>query len=62
MGGDWQWGVDMPTPFTSCTERGYKSKTAFARMLLMFFYKKEELKGKRLTELDQDIVHAIAGW
>ena len=36
-----------------------KSKTAFARMLLMFFYKKEELKGKRLHELDQDIVHAI---
>ena len=32
----------------------------------MFFYKKEELKeelkGKRLHELDQDIVHAIAGW
>ena len=36
-------------------------------MLLMFFYKKEKLKGKRLHELDQDIVHtvivhAIAGW
>ena len=28
----------------------------------VFFYKKEELKGKRLHELDQDIVHAIAGW
>ena len=39
-----------------------KSRTAFARMLLMFFYKKEELKGKRLHELDQDIVRAIAGW
>ena len=26
------------------------------------FYKKEVLKGKRLHELDQDIVHAIAGW
>lgn len=25
----------------------------------MFFYKKEELKGKRLHELDQDIVQAI---
>ena len=31
-------------------------------MVLMFFYKKEELKGKRLRKLDQDIVHAIAGW
>ena len=26
------------------------------------FYKKEELKGKRLHELDQDILHTIAGW
>ena len=31
-------------------------------MLLMFFYKKEELKGKQLHELDQAILHAIAGW
>ncbi|RMX41884.1 hypothetical protein pdam_00019638, partial [Pocillopora damicornis] len=37
-----------------------KSKTAFARVVLMFFYKKEELKGKRLHELDQDILHTIA--
>ena len=26
-------------------------------MVLMFFYKKEGLKGKRLHEVDQDIVH-----
>ena len=31
-------------------------------MVLMFFYKTEELKVKRLRELYQDIVHAIAGW
>ena len=43
-------------------QKDAKSKTAFARMLLMFFYKKEQLKGKRLHELDQDIVHAVAGW
>lgn len=43
-------------------QKDAKSKTAFARMLLMFFYKKEELKGRRLHELDQDIVHAVAGW
>ena len=43
-------------------QKDAKSKIAFARMVLMFFYKKEELKGKRLHELDQDIVHAIAGW
>lgn len=41
-------------------QKDAKSKTAFARMLLMFFYKKEELKGRRLHELDQDIVHAVA--
>ena len=44
-------------------QRDAKSKTAFVRMVLMFFvYKKEELKAKRLHELDQDIVHTIAGW
>lgn len=43
-------------------QKDAKSKTAFARMVLMFFYKKEELKGKRLHELDQDILHTIAGW
>ena len=31
-------------------------------MVLMFFYKTEELKVKRLRELYQYIVHAIAGW
>lgn len=41
-------------------QKDAKSKTAFARMLLMFFYKKEELKGRRLHELDQDIIHAVA--
>ena len=44
-------------------QRDAKSKTAFVRMVLMFFvYKKEELKAKRLHELDQDIGHTIAGW
>lgn len=42
-------------------QKDAKSKTAFVRMVLMFFvYKKEELKAKRLHELDQDIVHTIA--
>ena len=41
-------------------QKDAKSKTAFVRMVLMFFvYKKEELKAKRLHELDQDIVHTI---
>ena len=31
-------------------------------MILMFFNKKEELNGKRFHELDQNIVHTIAGW
>ena len=31
-------------------------------MVLMFFYKTEELKVKRVHELYQDIVHAVAGW
>ena len=39
-----------------------KQKTAFARMVLMFLYKTEELEGKRLHKLDQDIVHVITGW
>ena len=44
-------------------QKDAKSKTAFVRMVLMFFVsKKEELKAKRLHELDQDIVHTIAGW
>lgn len=40
-------------------QKDAKAKTAFARMVLMFLYKAEELEGKRLHKLDQDIVHAI---
>ena len=43
-------------------QKDAKAKTAFARMVLMFLYKTEELEGKRLHKLDQDIVHAITGW
>ena len=42
-------------------QKDAKAKSAFARMVLMFLYKTEELEGKRLDELDQDIVHAITG-
>ena len=43
-------------------QKDAKAKTAFARMVLMFLYKTEELEGKRLHKLDQDIVHVITGW
>ena len=43
-------------------QKDAKAKTAFARMVLMFLYKTEELEGKRFHKLDQDIVHAITGW
>ncbi|RMX48288.1 hypothetical protein pdam_00014737 [Pocillopora damicornis] len=43
-------------------QKDAKAKTAFASMVLMFLYKTEELEGKRLHKLDQDIVHAITGW
>ena len=43
-------------------QKDAKAKTAFARMVLLFLYKTEELEGKRLHKLDQDIVHAITGW
>ena len=43
-------------------QKDAKAKTAFASMVLMFLYKIEELEGKRLHKLDQDIVHAITGW
>ena len=34
-------------------QKDAKAKTAFARMVLMFLYKTEELEGKRLHKLDQ---------
>ena len=43
-------------------QKDAKAKTAFARLVLMFLYKTEELEGKRLHKLDQDIVHVITGW
>lgn len=43
-------------------QKDAKAKTAFARMVLMFLYKTEELEGKRLHKLDQDIVHVITDW
>ena len=43
-------------------QKDAKAKTAFASMVLMFLCKTEELEGKRLHKLDQDIVHAITGW
>ena len=43
-------------------QKDAKAKAAFASMVLMFLYKTEELEGKRLHKLDQDIVHAITGW
>ena len=43
-------------------QKDAKAKTAFASMVLMFLYKTEELEGKRLHKLDQDIVHVITGW
>ena len=43
-------------------QKDAKAKTAFARIVLMFLYKTEELEGKRLHKLDQDIVHVITGW
>ena len=60
MGGDWKWSVDLPL-CSRAVQKEAKSRTAFARMLVMFFYKEEEeaLKGKRLHELDQDIVHEL---
>ena len=43
-------------------QKDAKAKTAFASTVLMLLYKTEELEGKRLHKLDQDIVHAITGW
>ena len=37
------------------------TQTALACALLGTFYAKEELKGRRLHELDQDVMEAITG-
>lgn len=37
------------------------SRTGIALALFGFFYPKEELSGKRLHELDQDVIEAITG-
>ena len=37
------------------------TRTALACALLGIFYPKEELKGRRLHELEQDVVEAITG-
>ena len=37
------------------------TRTALACALLGIFYPKEELKGRRLHELDRDVVEAITG-
>jgi len=37
------------------------TRTALACALLGIFYPKEELKGRRLHNLDQDVVEAITG-
>lgn len=37
------------------------TQTALACALLEIFYPKEELKGRRLHNLDQDVVEAITG-
>lgn len=47
-----------PYKLRSCV-RDAKSKSNCARKLLLIFYKKEELKGKRLKELDEEIVDAV---
>ena len=41
--------------------RGASSRTGLACSMLSIFYPKRELEGKRLHELDQDVVEAITG-
>ena len=37
------------------------TRTALACSLLAIFYPKDELKGRRLHELDRDVIEAITG-
>ena len=41
--------------------RNATSRTALACNLLSIFYPKKDLQGKRLQELDQDVIEAIIG-
>ena len=41
--------------------RGASSRTGLACSMLSIVYPKRELEGKRLHELDQDVVEAIIG-
>ncbi len=41
--------------------RNATSRTALACNLLSIFYPKKDLQGKRLQELDQDVIEAITG-
>lgn len=41
--------------------RNSATRTALALALFALFYLKEELKGRRLHELDRDVIEAITG-
>lgn len=54
--GVWCWPVKVKALINSVA-----SRTALACSMLSVFYPKEELAGKRLKDLDQKVIAAIAG-
>ena len=61
VGRDFKWCLVLSSKSDKTVVKNAYTRTGLALALFGFFYPKEELKGRRLHELDQDVIEAITG-